>query len=386
MDAVDRDRVFMGRALGLAALARGKTSPNPMVGAVVVGGDGTILGEGYHHQAGTPHAEVHALGMAGPKARGATLYVSLEPCCHFGRTPPCTEAIISNGIKRVVVATLDPNPLVAGKGLQVLRQAGLEVQYGVLDAEARHLNEAFFKYIVTGQPFVTLKAAMSLDGKIATGLGDSKWITGPESRNLVQHLRAENDAVLVGIGTVLADDPLLTVRLPEAGKKPLRVIVDSSLRIPLESRLVQTARDYPVAVAVVEGQCPPGKKELLMERGVAVWELPGVDGLVDIRALLEELGSREVVGLLLEGGSLLNSGFLKARAIDKYVFFVALMIIGGTGAPGPFGGTGAVTLAGASSLTSLDCQKVGNDLMIMGYPEQRPEAGNQESKNQDTGP
>ena len=370
---MDQDQVLIARTLELAALSRGKTSPNPMVGAIVVS-DGTVLGEGYHHQAGTPHAEILALRQAGLLARGATMYVSLEPCCHVGRTPPCTEAIIGAGIKRVVAATIDPNPLVAGNGLQTLRQAGLEVRSGVLEAEARRLNEAFFKYIVVRQPFVTLKAGMSLDGKIATRTGDSKWITGPESRELAQHVRAANDAVLVGIGTVLADDPLLTVRLPGTEKKPLRVVADSSLRIPPESQLVQTALEYPVAVAVVEGQCPPGKKELLSERGVDVWELPGVEGLVDIQALLRELGRRELVSLLLEGGSLLNANFLQGRAVDKFIFFVAPGIIGGSAAPGPFGGAGAETLAGALHLTALECQKIGADLMITGYPEQRPEA------------
>ncbi len=364
---MDQDLAFMARALELAALAKGKTSPNPMVGAVIVR-DGIVLGEGYHRKAGTPHAEILALGQAGSQTGGATLYVSLEPCCHVGRTSPCTEAIIRAGIKRVVVATPDPNPLVAGNGLQALRQAGLEVRSGVLEAEAQRLNEAFFKYIVARQPFVTLKAAMSLDGKIATRSGDSQWITGQESRNLVQHLRMENDAVLVGIGTVLADDPLLTVRLPGADKKLLRVVADSSLRIPLESQLVQTARDYPTAVAGVEGQYPVSKREMLVERGVAVWELPGVDGQVDIRALLRELGAREVVGLLLEGGSLLNGSFLKERAIDKYIFFVAPRIIGGRGAPGPFGEVGAATLDEALFLTALECRMAGDDLMISGYP------------------
>ena len=335
---MDRDQAFMARAMELAALARGKTSPNPMVGAVIVS-DGTVLGEGYHHQAGTPHAEVLALGQAGLGARGATLYVSLEPCCHFGRTPPCTEAIIRAGVKRVVVATPDPNPQVAGKGLQALRQAGLEVRSGVLDAEARRLNEAFFKYIVARQPFVTLKAAMSLDGKIATRSGDSRWITGPESRNLVQHIRRENDAVLAGIGTVLADDPLLTVRLPDADKKPLRVVADSSLRIPLDSQLVQTARDYPTAVAVVEGQCPPQERDADGAGGCGLGAA-GSGRPGGHPGAAAELGGREVAALLLEGGSLLNASFLKARAIDKFIFFVAPRIIGGSGAPGPFGGAG----------------------------------------------
>lgn len=358
---------FMARALELASLARGKTSPNPLVGAVVVR-DGAVVGEGYHLRAGTPHAEVHALRQAGERAGGATLYVNLEPCCHYGRTPPCTGGIIEAGIARVVVAAADPNPRVSGRGIQALRQAGIEVETGVLEAEARRLNEAFFKHIVSGLPFVTLKAAMSLDGKIATSSGESKWITGPESRSLVQRLRLENDAVLVGIGTVLADDPLLTVRLPGEDKKPLRVVADSSLRIPPESRLVQTARDHPTVVAGVEGLCPPGKRKMLIDRGVAVWDLPGADGQVDVRALLQSLGSRDVAGLLLEGGSSLNASFLKAGAVDKYVFFVAPRIIGGGTAPGPFGGAGAEILAEAPRLTALECRVAGADLVITGYP------------------
>ncbi len=362
------DTEYMARALRLAALARGKTSPNPMVGAVIVK-DGQVVGEGYHHQAGTPHAEVLALGQAGERSRGATLYVSLEPCCHFGRTPPCTEAIIKAGVSRLVAAAPDPNPLVAGKGLQILQRAGLSVQSGVLEKEARRLNEIFFKYILARQPFVTLKAAMSLDGKIATRSGDSKWITGSEARDLAQQLRVENDAVLAGIGTVLADDPLLTVRLPGEEKKPLRVVVDSSLRIPLESQIVKTARDYPTVVAGVKGRCSVGKKELLSGRGVEVWELPASGGQVAIQALLDKLGYREVAGLLLEGGSTLNASFHEARAIDKYLFFIAPRIIGGDRAPGPIGGEGIEVLQQALDLKSLQYQRVGSDLLITGYPE-----------------
>jgi len=361
----------MARALEIASLARGKTSPNPLVGAVVVR-DGVVVGEGYHLKAGAPHAEVHALRQAGERARGATLYVTLEPCCHYGKTPPCTGGIIKAGVTRVVVAVADPNPRVSGRGIQVLRQAGIAVETGVLEAEARRLNEAFFKHITSGHPFVTLKAAMSLDGKIATSSGESKWITGPESRSLVQRLRLENDAVLVGIGTVLADDPLLTVRLPGEDRKPLRVVADSSLRIPLESRLVQTARDHPTVVAGVEERCPAARREMLIGRGVEVWELPEAHGMVDIRALLHALGSRDVVGLLLEGGSTLNASFLEAGAVDKYVFFVAPMIIGGSTAPGPFGGAGTAVLAGAPRLTALECRRAGADLVITGYPEQPP--------------
>jgi diaminohydroxyphosphoribosylaminopyrimidine deaminase/5-amino-6-(5-phosphoribosylamino)uracil reductase len=272
---------------------------------------------------------------------------------------------------------MDPNPLVAGNGLQVLRQSGLDVRLGVLEKDARRLNEAFFKYIVARQPFVTSKTAMSLDGKIATRTGDSRWITGPDARNQVQHLRMENDAILVGIGTVLADDPLLTVRLPGTGKQPLRVVADSCLRIPPESQLVQTAGDYPTVVAGVQGQCPIGKREILLERGVSVWELPGADGLVDIAMLLRELGSRDVVGLLLEGGSYLNASFLKAQAIDKHIFFFAPKIIGGKSAPGPFGGEGVAVLSEAPGLRELEYRMVGVDLMITCYPKKTPDYGRQ---------
>jgi diaminohydroxyphosphoribosylaminopyrimidine deaminase/5-amino-6-(5-phosphoribosylamino)uracil reductase len=368
---MDQDPVFMARALELAALGRGSTSPNPMVGAVVVR-DGAIVGEGYHLRAGSPHAEVHALRQAGERAGGATLYVSLEPCCHFGRTPPCTEAVIAAGIARVVVAVSDPNPLVEGKGVQALRQAGIEVETGVLETEARRLNEAWFKYIATGRPFVTLKAAMSLDGKIATAGGESRWITGPEARDEVQQLRLASDAILTGIGTVLADDPLLTVRLPGADRRPLRVIADSRLRIPLASQVVQTAREYPTVVAGAEGQFPSEKKALLTERGVEVWEVPAAEeGRLDIGALLMALGKREIVSLLLEGGGGLNAGALAARVVDKFIFFIAPKIIGGMAAPGPFGGEGASALAEALPLVGLEHRMVGRDLMITAYPNEK---------------
>jgi len=357
----------MRRALELAALARGKTSPNPLVGAVVVK-DGVIVGEGYHRKAGTPHAEVIALQEAGARAKGADLYVSLEPCCHYGRTPPCTKAIIEAGIKRVVVACEDPNPLVAGKGIEILRQAGITVDVGVLREEARRLNEVFFKYITTGRPFVTLKAAMSLDGKIATFTGDSKWITGEQARQYAHQMRAEHDAVMVGIGTVLADDPLLTVRLPGEDRRPLRVIVDSRLRIPLESRIVLTAKGFPTVVAAVRHEGNQGKKKSLEERGVEVWELPADRGRVDLKALLGELGKREVTSVLLEGGATLNASALEAGVVDKFVFFIAPKIIGGSRAPGPVGGNGAKKIEDAWLVSELEFTKVGEDLMITCYP------------------
>lgn len=358
---------FMARALELAALGHGRTSPNPLVGAVVVR-DGAIIGEGYHMKAGTPHAEIHALKAAGESARGSTLYVTLEPCCHYGRTPPCTEAIIKAGVKRVIVATYDPNPLVSGKGIRSLQEAGIEVQVGILEDEAQRLNEVFFKYIRTGRPFVILKAAMSIDGKIATRTGDSRWITGKEARLNVQRLRVASDAIMVGIGTVLADNPLLTVRLPGESKKPLRVIMDSSLRLPENSRLVQTARDAPVIVAAVPGKYRKEKRMLLEDKGVEVFDVPGADGMVNIEGVLEELGRREVTALLLEGGGTLNASALQAGMVDKFVFFLAPLIVGGRDAPGAFGGIGCETLDGALRLADLRIEKVGADLMVTGYP------------------
>ncbi|HHW41479.1 MAG TPA: bifunctional diaminohydroxyphosphoribosylaminopyrimidine deaminase/5-amino-6-(5-phosphoribosylamino)uracil reductase RibD [Syntrophomonadaceae bacterium] len=364
---MSEDTAYMERALELAAMARGRTSPNPLVGAVVVR-DGEIVGEGYHQKAGTPHAEIHALRQAGEKAKNAVLYVTLEPCCHYGKTPPCTDAIIRAGIKKAVVAVKDPNPLVAGKGIQALQDAGIEVSLGMLEARARRLNEAFFKYMVERRPFVTLKAAMSLDGKIATSSGDSKWITGVEAREYVHRLRAENDAIMVGIGTVLADDPLLTVRLPGEDRKPLRLVVDSGLRIPLTSRLVRTAREVPTVVAAAKGKCQAEKKEKLESAGVEVWELPEEEGRVGLCSLLEELGKRGVLSVLLEGGSTLNAAALAAGIVDKFIFFYAPKIIGGKGAPGPFGGTGINFLNDAIEIKELSWEKIGSDLMLVCYP------------------
>ncbi len=361
------DQEFMRRALELAALGRGKTSPNPLVGAVVVK-DGVIVGEGYHKKAGTPHAEVIALQEAGARAKGADLYVNLEPCCHYGRTPPCTKAIIEAGVKRVVVACEDPNLLVAGKGIEILRQAGIAVEVGVLEEEARRLNEVFFKFITTRRPFVTLKVAMSLDGKIATFAGDSKWITGEQARCYAHQMRAEHDAVMVGIGTVLTDDPLLTVRLPGESKQPWRLIVDSRLRIPLESRIALTSGKFPTIVATVQHQGSREKKKLLEERGIEVWELPADRGRVDLNALLEELGRKEITSVLLEGGATLNASALEAGVVDKFVIFVAPKIIGGSRAPGPIGGLGVERIEDAWLVSNLEFSRVGEDLMITCYP------------------
>lgn len=371
---------LMARALKLAELGRGQTSPNPLVGAVVVK-NGEIVGEGYHQRAGSPHAEINALREAGERARDAVLYVTLEPCCHYGRTPPCTKAIIEAGIQEVIVGVTDPNPQVAGKGIRILKESGIKVQVGVLEEEVRRQNEAFFKYIRTKLPFVSLKAAVSLDGKIATRSGDSKWITGEEARLLVHRLRAESDAVLTGIGTVLADDPLLNVRLSGyKGRQPLRIVVDSSLRIPEESQLVQTAAQIPTAVAVIRGNYSREKRERLEAIGVDVWELPASEGRVDLKSLLNLLGQKEIMNLLVEAGSAINAALLESRLVDKYIIFQAPLLIGGSDAPGIFGGEGFSMIKDCLRLSPVFTERVGGDMMITAYPEWRSEGGSQKSE------
>jgi len=372
--------LFMARALKLAELGRGQTSPNPLVGAVVVK-NGEIVGEGYHQKAGLPHAEINALREAGERARDAVLYVTLEPCCHYGRTPPCTKAIIEAGIREVIVGVTDPNPQVAGKGIRILQESGIRVQLGVLEEEARRQNEAFFKYIRTKLPFVTLKAAVSLDGKIATVSGDSKWITGEKARQLVHRLRAESDAVLTGIGTVLADDPLLNVRLPGyKGRQPVRVVVDSSLRIPEESQLVQTAAQIPTAVAVIKGNYSREKRARLEAVGVEVWELPASEGRVDLKSLLGLLGQKEIMNLLVEGGSSLNAALMEGGLVDKYIIFQAPLLIGGSKAPGVFGGKGFSRIKDCLRLSPVFTERVGGDMMITAYSEWRSEGSSMAAK------
>ncbi|WP_342669543.1 bifunctional diaminohydroxyphosphoribosylaminopyrimidine deaminase/5-amino-6-(5-phosphoribosylamino)uracil reductase RibD [Desulfovirgula thermocuniculi] len=359
------DRYFMQMALDLARRGLGRTSPNPMVGAVVVK-EGRVVGRGYHARAGAPHAEVNALREAGEQARGATLYVNLEPCCHYGRTGPCTEAILAAGVKRVVAAMEDPNPLVSGRGLERLRRAGVEVTVGVMEEEARRLNEVFIKYITTRRPFVVLKAAMSLDGKIATRTGESRWITGPEARLAAHRLRDRYDAVLVGINTVLRDDPSLTTRLPGGeGRDPVRVVVDSLARIPLHARLLTQKSPAPTIVAVTE-RAPAEKLRRLEEAGAQVLVIPG-GPRVDLAALMEELGRREITSVLVEGGGEVHASFLEGRLADKVVWFIAPLIIGGRKAPGPVGGEGFAWLGEAVRLRDVSLARCGEDLCLEGY-------------------
>lgn len=357
---------YMRMALDLAASAMGRTSPNPMVGAVVVR-DGRVVGRGFHARAGAPHAEVAALRQAGEGALGSTLYVTLEPCCHYGRTGPCTEAVIEAGVRRVVAAMADPNPLVAGKGLNRLKESGLEVDCGVMEEEARRLNEVFIKYITTGMPFVVMKAAISLDGKIATRTGDSQWITGPGAREHGHRLRDRYDAIMVGVNTVLADNPSLTTRLPGGGRDPVRLILDSRARTPPESRVINRSSPAPTII-VTAGRAPRERVRLLEEAGAEVIAAPDRDGeRVDIQALMRILAGREITSVLIEGGGRVHASALECGAVDKVAWFIAPMLIGGSEAPGPLAGRGAGRLSEAVRLDRVGVSRMGNDIIIEGY-------------------
>lgn len=363
------DERFVGRALALAKRGAGKTSPNPMVGAVLVR-NGRIIGDGWHKKAGGPHAEVNALRRG--NARGATLYVTLEPCCTHGRTPPCTDAIIAAGVKRVVVAALDPNPKHNGRGLRALKRAGIRVEAGLLAEEAAHLNEAFNKWIVTGLPLVIAKAAMSLDGKIATRTGDSKWITSEAARRYGHKVRAQVDAIVVGAGTVIADDPQLTVRHGVRGRQPLRVVVDSRGRCPLKAKLFSDK--YRSRTLVVTSQQLKAKwRRALSGRGVGVAMLPARGGHVSMRAVMKLLGHREVTSVLIEGGGGLPGAVFDAGLVDKVLFFYAPLVIGGAEATTPVQGRGTAKVASAWRFTR-NCQwrKISaTEMMFEGYRESK---------------
>lgn len=363
------DAFYMERALELAAKGRGTTTPNPMVGAVIVK-DGKIIGEGYHMRAGEGHAEVQAFRNASEDVTGAVMYVTLEPCSHYGRTPPCADLIIKKGIKRVVIAALDPNPLVAGRGVEKLRGAGIEVVIGTLEKESIQLNEVFMKHITTHRPFVLLKAAMSLDGKIATADGESQWISCEESREEVHRLRHEFTGIMAGIGTVLADDPMLNCRIP-GGKQPIRIIVDSHLSIPYHSRLVQSAGKYPLIVAAT-AHADSVKKEKLETQGVQVLKIPdNSKGQVDLDCLMQVLGEMKIDSILLEGGGSLAEGALQAGIVDKVQFYIAPVIIGGERAKTPVEGRGIETLNQAWKIYDWKTEKIGADLKITGYVQER---------------
>jgi diaminohydroxyphosphoribosylaminopyrimidine deaminase/5-amino-6-(5-phosphoribosylamino)uracil reductase len=356
------DAAWMDRALLVAEAGLGLTSPNPAVGAVLVR-DGRVVGEGAHLRAGTPHAEALALQAAGEEARGAEAYVTLEPCSHHGRTPPCAEALVAAGVRRVVAAGSDPNPRVRGQGLARLRDAGIEVAVGVREAEARALNRGFFSVHLRGRPHVTLKTAMTLDGKIVAADGQSRWITGEAARAEAHRLRFLADAVMVGIGTALADDPRLTVRatgLP--AKEPLRVVVDSRLRLPPEAAL-RTAGDPGRVVVACAGAAAGPRADALRARGARVVEAGEAGGRVDLARLLLILGGLDVLSVLVEGGAELAAGLLDAGLVDRVAVFVAPRLLGGRAVPGPIGGPGR-PLKEAVTLGAVTARAIGPDLLI----------------------
>jgi diaminohydroxyphosphoribosylaminopyrimidine deaminase/5-amino-6-(5-phosphoribosylamino)uracil reductase len=360
---------YMECALSLARLAVGYTSPNPAVGAVIVK-DGLIAGMGYTQPAGSEHAEVVALHQAGDRAKGATMYVSLEPCCHYGRTPPCTRAIIEAGISEVYIALLDPNPLVSGRGLSELNEAGVKTCVGVCKEEAYEINKAYIKFITTGLPFVIAKFATSLDGKIATKTGDSKWISNERSREYVHTLRQSVDAIMVGANTVIIDNPCLTARGCCCGKggmtkmQPLRLVVDSKGRVPPEALIFKQPGG--TLIAVVE-PLDPGKREEFTQIGAEVLELPGKEGLVDIEELLKALGSREIVTVLVEGGSELLGSLFDYHLVDKVLAFISPIIVGGDEAKTAVGGNGVDSIAEALCLEQIDVESFGDNVLVSGY-------------------
>jgi diaminohydroxyphosphoribosylaminopyrimidine deaminase/5-amino-6-(5-phosphoribosylamino)uracil reductase len=355
------DEAYIERSIELAARGRGLVSPNPMVGALVVS-EGSVVGEGWHEGPGLPHAEILALKQAGERARGATLYSSLEPCDHYGRTPPCTEAIVRAGIARVVAASADPNPVVDGRGLATLRAHGISVREGVRSEDALRLNEAFTKHVRTGIPFVTWKVASSLDGKVAAHDGSSRWITGEAARADAHRLRASSDAIVIGAGTALVDDPLLTVRDPGyRGRPPIRVLVDATGRVPQTLRVFD--RQAPTLVATSE-LAPLERREGWRSAGAEVVVLEAEGGRVRIEALLQDLGKRDVQGLLLEGGPELAWSAVEEGLVDRLVLYLAPTVIGGRDAPTVLGGRGFAPVAEALSLRIRAVERLGEDLRV----------------------
>jgi len=362
--SAERDARFMRRALELAEHGRGLTSPNPMVGAVVVSGE-TIVGEGFHERAGGPHAEVLALEAAGARGRGATLYSTLEPCVHHGRTPPCAPAVIAAGIRRVVVALVDPNPLVAGRGLAVLREAGVEVVEATLAEAAERQNRAFTTAMRLGRPHVTLKAATTLDGRIADVQGESKWITGPGARAAAHRLRSEADAIVAGVGTVLRDDPALTVRLDRPWpREPYRVVLDTGARTPADARLI-TAATPARALVIVGEHADAARMTALTAAGATVIPVEVRDDRIDLHAALAALAKREVRAVLVEGGGEVHGAFLDAALVDRVAFFVAPRLLGGRAATPAIGGAGS-PLKSAARIIDVEVTRLGEDLLIEG--------------------
>ncbi len=361
------DEFYMRQALEIAKYAYGRTSPNPLVGAVVVKDD-RIVGQGWHRQAGTEHAEVHALRQAGALCKGATIYVTLEPCSHYGKTPPCADAIISAGITKVVIGMLDPNPLVAGRGVKKMQEAGIAVVVGVLTAEAQRLNEVFLKWIIDKKPFIVLKTAMTLDGKISTVTGHSRWITNSTSRQRVHQLRDIYDGIMVGINTVIEDNPMLTARV-DGGKNPIRIVVDSSLKIDINANVVQDKSAKTIVATTDKADKDKILKLQAQDVDVIVVDKDENDK-VDIEKLLDILGQQNICSILVEGGATLSGSFVAKKLVDKVYSFIAPKIIGGKEALTPVAGTGLSNLDNALLLENISTEILAGDILITGYVKQ----------------
>ena len=357
------DEKYMALALELAANGKGKVEPNPMVGAVLVK-DGAIIGKGYHQSFGGAHAEVHAINEGGALCKGATLYVSMEPCAHYGKTAPCVDAIIKAGISKVVAAVVDPNLITSGKGIQKLKAAGIEVVVGVMETQARRLNAPFFKLMQQGLPYIIVKWAMSIDGKISTHTGESKWITSDESRRYAHAIRCQVDGILVGINTVTRDDPLLTCRI-EGGRNPKRIILDSHAQIPANSRLLSSVNEGEIIVAVTEN-APQHRVEKIRQLGCKIIQTSGADGRVDLKELFRQLGEAGMTNILVEGGSRVITSVIESRLADRAIIFIAPMIIGGEGAKPPVLGAGVSKINEAARITEITVQRFSDDIVIEG--------------------
>jgi diaminohydroxyphosphoribosylaminopyrimidine deaminase / 5-amino-6-(5-phosphoribosylamino)uracil reductase len=357
------DEFYMDLALTNALAMKGQTDPNPLVGSVIVNHN-RVVGVGAHLKAGEPHAEIHALRMAGDQAKGGTIYVTLEPCSHYGRTGPCAVAIVEAGIKKVVIATLDPNPVVSGNGVKILKDAGIEVVVGIGMEKSQQMNEVFNKFIVRKKPFVTLKSGITLDGKIATHSSDSKWITSPEAREDVHHLRNQHMAILVGVNTVVKDDPELTARIPN-GRNPIRVIMDSTLKIPLESKVIidKKAETWIFTSKTYDSE----KKKTLESMGINLFHTSG-ETQVDPKEVVSILGEKLVSSLLIEGGGGVNASFFENHLIDKVVLYMAPKLIGGSLSPSFLEGTGVDKMRDAVDLSDASITQIGKDFKFVGYP------------------
>nr|WP_275890861.1 bifunctional diaminohydroxyphosphoribosylaminopyrimidine deaminase/5-amino-6-(5-phosphoribosylamino)uracil reductase RibD [Paeniclostridium sordellii] len=358
------DKHYMKIALDLAKLGKGKVNPNPLVGAVIVK-DKKIIAKGYHEKYGEDHAEVNAFKNAKENLAGATMYVTLEPCSHYGKTPPCVDKIIDNKISRVVIGMMDPNKLVSGQGIKKLQDAGIEVEVGVLEEECKKLNEVFIKYIKNKKPFVVLKAAMSLDGKISTASGESKWITGNKSRSEVHKLRNDLSAIMVGVDTVIIDNPYLTCRIVD-GRNPIRIIVDSKLRIPKDSNVLENTNDIKTIIATTE---KAAKEKIDYFKNIGVWVIKtkSTDEKVNLKELMIKLGELKIDSILLEGGSMLNYSALEVGIVDKVLIYIAPKIIGGVNSKTPVGGNGIEQLKDAFKIKDLNISMVSEDVLIQGY-------------------